>query len=119
MQRQPAALAAQLLLASVFVVMGAWRIWGKLHGVPTSGATLTFSTVELALGLAVAAGWKLRATASLAAVLMLADALLSHPFWSLSGPDRGLQLLHFMKNIGLVGGFLLLAATADTSRRRR
>ena len=119
MQRQPAVLLAQLLLASVFIVMGAWRIWGKLHGVPTTGGTLTFSAIELALGLAIAAGWKLRATAGLAAALMVADALLSHPFWSLSGPDRGAQLLHFMKNVGLVGGFLLLAATADTARRRR
>ena len=39
---------ARLLLASVFVVMGAWRLWGASQGVSTSGATLTFSAIDAA-----------------------------------------------------------------------
>jgi putative oxidoreductase len=57
-------------------------------------------------------------TASLAAVLMLADAVLSHRFWALGGQAQAAQLLHFMKNIGFVGGLLLLAV-AGRSRHRR
>ena len=109
---------ATLLLASVFVVMGAWRLWGASQGVSTSGATLTFSAIELVLGLLIAAGWKLRWTALAAAALMAVDAALSHPFWSLAEPARGAQLLHFMKNACMVGGLLLLSLVAPVARRR-
>lgn len=109
---------ARLLLASVFVVMGAWRLWGAYNGVPTSGATLTFSTAELVLGVLMAAGWRLRWTALLAALVMVADAALSHPFWSFAGAERGAQLLHFMKNVAIIGGFVLLSVTAPVARRR-
>ena len=119
MQRHPGTTLARLLMASVFVVMGGYRLYGMSQGVPTSGATLTFSTIELVLGLLIASGWKLRATAALAAVLMLLDAVLSHRFWGLAGEAQGAQLLHFMKNIGFVGGLLLLAMTAESHRRRR
>lgn len=118
MQRQPGTGLARVLLASMFVVMGAYRLWAAWRGVPTSGATLTFSTVELVLGLVLAAGWKLRAVASVAAVLMAVDAALSHRFWDLSGQAQAAQLLHFMKNVGLVGGLLLLALDAGTEKRR-
>lgn len=114
----PGLVVARLLLASVFVVMGAWRLWGAWSGVPTSGATLTFSVAGLLLGVLVAGGWKLRWTAALSALLLVADAVLSHPFWSLGGAERDAQLLHFMKNVAIVGGFLLLALTAPVSRRR-
>jgi putative oxidoreductase len=115
--RDPGLLAPRLLMASVFVVMGAYRLWGAWQGAPTAGSTLTFSAVELVLGLLIASGWKLRVTASLAAVLMLADAFLSHRFWSLSGAAQGAQLLHFMKNVGFVGGLVLLAMAAVPRRR--
>lgn len=113
----PGAVMARLLLASVFVVMGAYRLWGAYSGVPTTGATLTFSALELVLGLLLASGWQLRVVASLSAVLMLADAVLSHRFWNLAGAEQAAQLLHFMKNVGLAGGLVLLAALAPVRRR--
>lgn len=119
MRGSPGYVLARLLMASVFVVMGAYRLWGAYQGVPTSGSTLTFSAIELVLGLLIAAGWKLRLTAALAAILMLVDALLSHRFWALSGQAQGAQLLHFMKNIGFIGGLLLLSLGAESHRRRR
>lgn len=108
---------AQWLLASVFLVKGGYRLWNALHGVPTSNAALGFSAAEFLLGLLLAAGWRTRAMALLAAALMLVDAALSHKFWLLAGAGQGAQLLHFMKNIGLVGGLLLLAAVATGKRR--
>jgi putative oxidoreductase len=43
--------------------------------------------------------------------------VMNHPFWGLAEPARSAQLLHFMKNAGLVGGFLLLSLTAPARRR--
>ena len=113
----PGFTVARLLLASVFIVMGAWRLWAAYDGTATSGATLTFSAAELVLGVLVAAGWKLRWTALLSAALLVADAVMSHPFWSLAEPARSAQLLHFMKNVAIVGGFLLLSLAPPARRR--
>lgn len=117
MQRHPGTALARLLMASVFLVMGGYRLWAAYRGVPMSNSTMVFSAAELALGLLLAGGWRLRVTASLAAVLMLVDAVLSHRFWALGGSVQAAQLLHFMKNIGLVGGLLLLALGAGRTRR--
>lgn len=115
----PGAILARLLMASVFVVMGGYRVWGAYNGVPTTGATLTFSGVELVLGLLLASGWKTRVVAALAALMMAVDAVLSHPFWAVAGGEQAAQLLHFMKNVGFVGGLLLLATVSGHERRRR
>lgn len=104
---------ARVLMASLFIVLGGWRVWGALNGLPLSNAALVFSVVELVLGLLLLVGWRLRWVALLAAALLVADALLSHPFWSVPAAASDGQLLHFMKNIALAGGFLLLSATAS------
>ena len=109
---------ARWLLASMFLVMGGYRLWNALHGVPTGNALLGISAVELLLGLLIAAGWRLRAMALVAAALVLADAATSHRFWRLEGGAQAAQLLHFMKNVGLAGGLFLLASVAGGGRRR-
>jgi putative oxidoreductase len=117
MRNDAGTMLARWLIASVFVVMGAWRLLAASHGAEIANGTLVFSGVELLLGLLIAFGWRLRWTASLGALLLLADAVMSHPFWSLPEPDRSTQLLHFMKNVAIVGGLLLLAAGAGRDRR--
>ena len=108
---------ASWLMASVFIVMGGYRLWHAFQGVPTANATLVFSAGELLLGIAIFAGWRLRAMALLGALLMLVDAVLSHRFWTLQGAAQSAQLLHFMKNIGFVGGLFLLSTVVVGKRR--
>ena len=64
-----------------------------------------------------AGGRRLRAMALLGALLMLVDAVLSYRFWILQGNAQATQLLHFMKNIGLVGGLFLLSSLVVGKRR--
>jgi putative oxidoreductase len=116
-QSSPGITLARLLLASLLIVMGAWRLWNVVQGGKSSGEMLSFSVAGLLVGLAVAGGWRLRWSALLAAALVLAEAVLWHPFWSQGEPARSAQLLHFMKNAALAGGFLLLSLTAPTRRR--
>ncbi|HOV95514.1 MAG TPA: hypothetical protein PK789_01880 [Thermomonas sp.] len=108
---------AQWLLASVFLVMGGFRLWQALHGVPMGNQTLLLSSGEVLLGVLIAAGWQLRAMTLIAAILLLVDAALSHPFWHYSGAAMGPQLLQFMKNMGLVGGLVLLSTAGGAKRR--
>jgi putative oxidoreductase len=43
----------------------------------------------------------------------LMAALLFHPFWRFSGPEAVHQKANFLKNVGLMGAFMLLAARAS------
>lgn len=108
---------AQWLLAAVFLIAGGFRLWQALRGVPIGNDTLLLSTAEVLLGVLLAAGWQLRAVALLAAALLVAEAALSHPFWRLSGGAQVAQLLQFMKNMGLVGGLVLLSGAGGAKRR--
>ncbi|WP_374557339.1 hypothetical protein [Thermomonas sp.] len=108
---------AQWLLAAVFLVAGGFRLWQALHGTPTSDTTLLISTAEMLLGVLLAAGWQLRAVALVAALALIVDAALSHPFWNARGGAQAAQLLQFMKNMGLVGGLVLLSGAGGAKRR--
>ena len=114
---KPEARIAQLLMASVLLVMGGYRLWQAMHGAPISNGTLIFSALEFMLGFALAAGWRLRMVALLAAALMVLDAAMSHPFWKVGGAEQARQLLHFMENMGFVGGLLLLSSVVTGKRR--
>ncbi len=117
-QSSPGTSLARLLLASPLIVTGGWRLWRAYEGVAISGATLVFSVAALVLGVLVAANWRLRVTAMLAAILVVTQAAMWHPFWAMGGAARGNELLEFMKDTGLAGGFLLLALTSSGTRRR-
>lgn len=39
---------------------------------------------------------------------MIPTTLAGHPFWEFEGPERKQQEIHFLKNLGLVGGLVLV-----------
>src|SRR5207344_385948 len=76
---------ARILIPSVFVGLGLERLLvaaGVLAGPPVSNGAALFSAFELAAGLLVMVGWKVRWVAALLAVFIVADAALSHAFWN-------------------------------------
>lgn len=103
-------LLARILLAVLFVVSGLGKladpsaVAGMLGSLNLPGATALTYIVglgEVAGGIAVVTGYRLRAVASLLAAWCVATGLIVHP----SMP------IDLMKNLGLAGGFLALAAT--------
>lgn len=111
---------ARVLVASVFMVLGGERLLigtGLLESAESfSAGVLIISALELLAGVLVAIGIQVRWIAAAMAILMLIDAVASHPFWSVAGAEAHGQLLHFAKNISIVGGLLLLV-TLDRSHR--
>jgi putative oxidoreductase len=119
-----AALAlGRLALAAIFLVSG----YGKLVGlsgaaayigskglpVPTVLAVLA-GVGEVVLGAAVALGFKARLAAlGLVAFTALATAFF-HDFWNLQGADRGMQQVHALKNLAMIGGLLILASAGPS-----
>jgi putative oxidoreductase len=115
-----ALLLARIGLAAIFLYSG----YGKLtnpagfsgylvnHGFPAGLSywlALLAGLIEAFGGLAILAGFKTRYAALLLALFTLVAALIGHRFWEITdAAQRGNQLIHFWKNIAMIGGFLAL-----------
>jgi putative oxidoreductase len=113
-------LVARVLLTVLFVISG----FGKLTdysgtvgymshlGAPLPSLAAAVAIVmELLVGLALLAGVALRPLALALMLFVAGTAVLGHPFWSMDGADRALNQIHFLKNLAIMGGLLLLAIT--------
>lgn len=113
--------SARLLMAAIFVLSGVRKAlafagtagyFAKL-GLPAPEAiTAIVILIEAGGGLLLIAGWQLKPVALAMAVFTLATAFIGHAFWAAPPEQFGSQLNNFMKNVAMVGGFLLLSGTA-------
>ncbi|MEZ2330029.1 DoxX family protein [Mesorhizobium sp. RCC_202] len=108
-------LIGRVLLAVIFLLSG----FGKLTAisgtaayfgamglpVPTATAVIV-GLIELLGGLAVLLGFQTRIAAWVLAIFTIATALVAHTGWA----DQN-QMIHFLKNVAITGGFLLLASS--------
>ena len=102
--------AGRVLIAFMFVMSGLNKInnygntagWMDAMGVP--GSLLPFVIVlEVLGGAAIMIGWQTRITAILFAAFSVMSAAIFHADFS----DQN-QMIHFMKNVSIAGGFLFL-----------
>jgi putative oxidoreductase len=111
---QALALLGRVLMSVIFLRSG----YGKLmaptatmgmftrYHLPLVGAAYALAVaVELGGGALVLVGWKTRPVALALAVWCIATALVAH-----LRPDDTTQMINFLKNICMAGGFLQLAA---------
>jgi len=114
--------AARALLAAIFVYSGYGMFnnserYAKLASAAlpmlpeepmlakAQGATMLVAGTTLGLGILP------KLSARILALTMLANTYIGHPFWKAEKPeDRRPQLVHFLKNVGLVGGLLYVSA---------
>jgi len=119
-QKDPVLLIARVLLMVLFILFG----WQKLTGFAGAVAYMasvhapapTFSAIiaifiELVLGLCVVVGFYTRPLALLLAVYTFVTALIGHQYWTMEGMAQYDNMIHFYKNISIVGGLLLLNIT--------
>ncbi|MDQ2902895.1 MAG: DoxX family protein [Chloroflexota bacterium] len=108
----------RMLLSGIFIVGG----WGAFSnpgarpkkvaaaGIPQpeqavvlNGAVMIFAGILLSLGIAP------RFAATLLIGSMIPTTIVGHPFWQEEpGPGRDNQLIQFLKNLGLIGGLLMV-----------
>lgn len=118
-QKDWAALLGRILLAGIFVISGFNKITGfegttgyiAGKGLPLPQVlTVIAILIELGGGLAIVLGWKTRWAALAVIVFMIVITPIFHGFWA-SPPDQMMnQQAHFMKNVSMLGGLLLLFA---------
>jgi putative oxidoreductase len=112
-------LVGRILLALLFIPAGLGKIAGfegtvgyiasKGLPLPTLGAVIAI-VVELALGLALLAGYKTRIAALILAAFTLVATVVFHNFWAVPAEAVMVQQLMFFKNIAVIGGLLTVVA---------
>lgn len=105
-------LIARVLMAIIFVMAGIGKLTGAeamadyfgALGIPMPGISVYLvGLFEVLAGLALIAGFKTRWVALALAAFTLASALLAHTNFA----DQT-QMIMFMKNLAMTGGFLLI-----------
>jgi putative oxidoreductase len=114
-------LLARIFLMALFVVFGTDKFlnfsgtadYMASVGLPLpTFAAFTALVMEFAVGIAILLGFYTRPLALALAVYTLVTALIGHRFWAIT--DAGVRLdtmIHFYKNMSIVGGLLLLCIT--------
>ena len=117
-------LVGRLLIAFIFVYSGFGKVTGfdgtvgyiASKGLPLPQlAAIAAIIVELGGGLLLIAGWKTRWAASAMLIFTGMAALLFHNFWAVPADQAQNQMIHFMKNISIMGGLLFVVVHASGS----
>lgn len=121
-------LISRVLLSALFIVYGYFKFLDvtsftslpgakRLVDLVAAGAPVPdwlgylVAAFELLTGLAILVGFKTRWVAWGLVAYVIVATWLGHPFWLLEGAARGANQTHFFKNMGIIGGFLLLTIT--------
>ena len=112
-------LFARILLSVVFILGGIGKIFAfsleegfvATKHLPLPAVALGVALIiELVGGLAILAGLYTKFTAWIVFLYMIPTTFLFHNFWAMQGADRLDAMIHFEKNLAIMGGLLLLAA---------
>ena len=113
-------LIGRLLLAAVFLPAGLSKLSGFEGTVgyiasvglpmPTVAAVVAL-VVEILGAIALVVGFQTRIAAAVLAVFTLVASVFFHAFWAAAPEQAFIQQLMFFKNIGLIGGLLVLVSS--------
>lgn len=117
--KQYGPLVGRILLSLMFIISG----WGKLtgfagtagymasKGMPFPELLLVVAIiVELGCGLMLLVGWKTRFAALAIFLFIIPATLVFHNFWAVDAAQAQGQMIHFMKNLTIMGGMLYVMA---------
>lgn len=108
-------LIGRILIAFIFVFSGFGKITGfdgtvgyiASKGLPLPQlAAIASIIVELGGGILLVIGWKARWAAAAMLIFTGMAALFFHNFWAVPADQAQNQMIHFMKNISMMGGLL-------------
>lgn len=112
-----APLAGRFFLSLIFIVSGLGKLtsygatvaYMDTHGLPMAGLLFVFALlIEIAGGGLLLIGFQARLAALALIVFTIVATLFFHDFWTYAGPERTAQFGHFMKNLAMIGGLLLV-----------
>jgi len=110
-------LVARILIALIFILSGFAKIGGfdgtvgyiASKGLPLPQlAAIGAIIVELGGGILLVLGWKSRWAAAAMLLFTGVAAVIFHNFWAVPPEQAQNQMIHFMKNVSMIGGLLLV-----------
>jgi putative oxidoreductase len=110
-------LAGRVLLSTIFILsalgkladLGGTAAYMRAAGMPMVGFFLPMAILlELGGGLAILTGFAPRIGALALIVFIVPATLIFHAFWAASPADHQMQMIHFLKNLSILGGLLLV-----------
>jgi putative oxidoreductase len=108
----------RILVSLVFLVSGSFKLMGysqtvalaAAKGLPLAGLAIACATALEILGaLAMLAGFHVRIVAWLWILYLIPVTFLFHSFWKMQGMEQQDNMVHFLLNLGLIGGLLYVA----------
>ena len=111
-------LAGRILISVMFLISGFFKVGGYAQVVgyaaamhlPAAGVAIAAAAaVELGCGLAVLTGFKTRFAAWLLFLYLIPVTYFFHNFWAAQGMEQQTQMINFLKNAAIMGGFLVLS----------
>jgi putative oxidoreductase len=117
--QQTVSLAGRVLLSAIFLLSGISKIlhWSATadhmaaHGMPAVQMLLAGAVVvEVLGGLALLLGFQTRAASLILFLYLIPTTLIFHNFWAHQGAAQQDQMIHFLKNLAIMGGLLEVAA---------
>ncbi|MGE0758509.1 MAG: DoxX family protein [Pirellulaceae bacterium] len=110
-------LLGRVSLAAIFVMSGVHKLvaWSETAGRMTSEGMTAVPVFlagavacELLGGLSVILGWWARLGAVILVLFLIPVTGIFHDFWTYEGAEQQAQMIHFMKNLAILGGLCLL-----------
>ncbi len=118
-------IVARILIALIFVLSGASKITSfdgtvgyiASKGLPLASlAAIMAIIVELGGGLMLVFAYRARIAAFLLAGFTVVAAVIFHDFWSVPAAEMQNQMIHFMKNLALAGGLLMVVVHGASAK---
>ena len=115
--QQIAPLFGRILIAFIFIPAGIMKITGfgatagymASKGLPMVNILLILTIIiELGGGIMVLLGWRASEAALVIFLFLIPVSVVFHGFWGIEDPG-GVQMRMFMKNVGIMGGLLIIA----------
>jgi len=112
-------LAGRILMSAIFIFAAIGKIsafqgtvaYAASAHVPMPQVAIAVAiAVELLGGIAILAGFQTRIAAWIVFLYLIPTSIFFHNFWAMEGMARMNNQIHFLKNVAIMGGLLILAA---------
>jgi putative oxidoreductase len=118
----------RVLLSVIFILSGLGKlphfhdVAGMMasKGIPLASVALAITLlIEIGGGLMVLTGYKANYAALAIALWLIPVTLIFHHFWGIPAEQQQDQMIHFLKNVAIMGGLLILAYASPEKTKAR
>jgi len=112
-------LIGRILLSLVFLMSGFQKVgmfsmmtgYAAAKGLPMPTVAIgVAAAIEILGGLAILTGFHTKLASWIVFLFLIPTTLMFHNFWAMSGMEKMDNTAHFLKNLAIMGGLLILGA---------